>query len=484
MEKTGFSRFEISSSVLNALNKKGWEKPTEIQRETLPSALRGKDIIGQAQTGSGKTAAFGIPIIEATNPKKVVQAIVLCPTRELAIQVAEEMNWLQGDKGLIIENVYGGTDLERQAKKLEAGVDVVVGTPGRVIDMAKRGHLPLSKIKTFCLDEADRMLDMGFFPDVTWIFEQAPNREQTMLFSATFPQEVLDASEELMNEPEQVFTGGTEIEIPAIEQKHIRVGRGNKLWALGRILLTLNENDQMLIFTNTKRMADLLVERLAKHRFDGIALHGEIPQKKRERILTDFRNGIFSTLVATDVAARGIDIDTITHVVNYDLPVETESYVHRIGRTGRMGRSGVAWSLVSSEDAPQLDRISSTWNLSIPKSEPPDLPDNVDRDPVRRREDWGEISDPFGMVRIEISLTKREISKRELAEWLRKEAKIPELAIGNISIGNASTIIEIHVEKAGTTMELLKRRQWNGSNLNPALLERPAVALNRNSQLV
>ena len=149
-----------------------------------------------------------------------------------------------------------------------------------------------------------------------------------------------------------------------------------------------------------------------------------------------------------------------------------------------MGRSGVAWSLVSSEDAPQLDRISSTWNLSIPKSEPPDLPDNVDRDPVRRREDWGEISDPFGMVRIEISLTKREISKRELAEWLRKEAKIPELAIGNISIGNASTIIEIHVEKAGTTMELLKRRQWNGSNLNPALLERPAVALNRNSQLV
>ena len=248
------------------------------------------------------------------------------------------MEWLQGDKGLAIETVYGGTDLERQAKKLDAGVDIIVGTPGRVIDMTKRGHLELSNIEIFCLDEADRMLDMGFFPDVTWIISQAPSRKQTLLFSATFPQEVLDASEELLNDPEQVFTGGTEIEVPEIDQKYIRVGRGNKLWALGRILLTMSDVDQILVFTNTKRMADLLVERLSKHRFESKALHGEIPQKKRERILAEFRDNQFNTLIATDVAARGIDIDTITHVVNYDLPVETESYVHRIGRTGRMGR--------------------------------------------------------------------------------------------------------------------------------------------------
>ena len=236
MKKSGFHRFKLSKHVLEALDAKGWTKPTEIQRDTLQAALFGRDLVGQAQTGSGKTAAFGIPIIEATSATKQTQSLILCPTRELAVQVASEMEWLQGDKGLTIETVYGGTDLERQAKKLNAGVDIIVGTPGRVIDMTKRGHLELSKIEIFCLDEADRMLDMGFFPDVTWIISQAPSRKQTLLFSATFPQEVLDASEELLKDPEQVFTGGTEIEVPEIDQKYIRVGRGNKLWALGRIL--------------------------------------------------------------------------------------------------------------------------------------------------------------------------------------------------------------------------------------------------------
>ena len=199
MLETGFSKFNLSKPVLGALQEKGWTKPTEIQRETLAAALAGNDLIGQAQTGSGKTAAFGIPIIESTSAQKVVQSLILCPTRELAIQVADEIAWLQGNKGLVVETVYGGTDLERQAKKLKAGADIIVGTPGRVIDMSKRGHLELSNIKTFCLDEADRMLDMGFFPDVAWIIAQAPNREQTLLFSATFPQEVLDAADELLN---------------------------------------------------------------------------------------------------------------------------------------------------------------------------------------------------------------------------------------------------------------------------------------------
>tara|TARA_B100001287_G_scaffold275095_1_gene281938 strand:+ start:5229 stop:6683 length:1455 start_codon:yes stop_codon:yes gene_type:complete len=484
MGKSGFHRFKLSKHVLEALDAKGWTKPTEIQRDTLQAALYGRDLVGQAQTGSGKTAAFGIPIIEATSATKQTQSLILCPTRELAVQVANEMEWLQGDKGLTIETVYGGTDLERQAKKLNAGVDIIVGTPGRVIDMTKRGHIELSKIEIFCLDEADRMLDMGFFPDVTWIISQAPSRKQTLLFSATFPQEVLDASEELLKDPEQVFTGGTEIEVPEIDQKYIRVGRGNKLWALGRILLTMSDSDQVLVFTNTKRMADLLVERLSKHRFESKALHGEIPQKKRERILDDFRENQFNTLIATDVAARGIDIDTITHVVNYDLPVETESYVHRIGRTGRMGRSGVAWSLVSNDDLVQLDRISSTWNLTIPEEEAPDLPDGTNRDPVRRREDWDEISDPFGMVKIRISVSDREASKREMADWLRQEARIPDLAIGEIEITDAHTTFEIHVEKAGRTLEILKKRKWGKSDVEPLLIEREPVEFNRNHALV
>ena len=483
MSDSGFSKFNLSKETSKALDNKGWVEPTEIQRETIPAALTGRDIIGQARTGSGKTAAFGIPIIEGCISSGHPQAIVLCPTRELAVQVAEEMNWLQGDKGLKIRTIYGGTDIERQAKELASGTDVIVGTPGRVIDMTKRSHLDLSGISTFCLDEADRMLDMGFFPDVIWIVEQAPNRRQTLLFSATFPQEVLDASEDLLNDPEQVFTGGTEIEVPEIEQRHVRVGRANKLWVLGRIMLTLKEGDQMLVFTNTKRMADMLVDRLDRHKFESVALHGDMPQNKRERILSDYRDGKHAVLIATDVAARGIDIDTITHVVNYDLPDETEAYVHRIGRTGRMGRSGVAWSLVTANDVLQLDRISSTWNLKIPSSQPPDLPKGVDRDPVRKREDWDEVSDSFGMVRIRVSVGRKEASKREFSDWLKAEAKLPDIAIGDILQEDHSAIIEIHVEKAGATLEILKRREWEGSSLEPELLDRPAVALNRASML-
>ena len=268
--------------------------------------------------------------------------MVLCPTRELAVQVAEEMGALQGDKGLSIETVYGGTDLERQAKRLDKGVDVIVGTPGRVIDMSKRGHIGLASISRFCLDEADRMLDMGFFPDVLWVLERMPNREQTMLFSATFPQEVLDASEEFTNDPVHVMSDELQVEIPEIEQFAIRVGRLNKMWALGRIIANMEEGDQMLIFTNTKRMVEMLADRLERLRVGLSALHGDMAQNKRERILNGFREGKTSILIATDVAARGLDVDGITHVVNYDLPDETESYVHRIGRTGRMGRRGDA----------------------------------------------------------------------------------------------------------------------------------------------
>lgn len=483
MSTSGFSRFNLSEEISEALDSKGWVEPTEIQRETISAALTGRDVIGQARTGSGKTAAFSIPIIETCLPNGIPQAMVLCPTRELAVQVAEEMDWLQGKKGLKIQTVYGGTDIDRQAKELASGTDVIVGTPGRVIDMTKRSHLDLSGIKTFCLDEADRMLDMGFFPDVIWIIEQAPNRNQTLLFSATFPQEVLDASEDLLDDPEQVFTGGTEIEVPEIEQRYVRVGRANKLWALGRILLTLGEGDQMLVFTNTKRMADMLVDRLEKHNFESVALHGDMPQNKRERILSAYREGKHSVLIATDVAARGIDIDTISHVVNYDLPDETEAYVHRIGRTGRMGRTGVAWSLVTANDVLQLDRISSTWNLKIPSSQPPKLPQGVDRDPVRKREDWDEVSDPFGMVRIRVSVGREEASKRELSDWLKSEAKLPDIAIGDLTQDDHSTVLEIHVEKAGATLEILKRREWDGSSLEPELLDRPAVAFNRASML-
>ena len=225
---TGFDVWDLEKSIADAIVKLGWEKPTEIQTEAIPIARRGTDVVGQAKTGSGKTAAFGIPIIEKCEPSGIPQAIILCPTRELAVQVAEEISILQGNKGLAIQTVYGGTNLEKQAASLAKGADIIVGTPGRVIDMTKRGHLNLKQVTYFCLDEADRMLDMGFFPDILWVFEHMPNRQQTLLFSATFPQEIIDAAEEFMSEAVHVMSDDMEVDIPEIELNAIRIGRANK----------------------------------------------------------------------------------------------------------------------------------------------------------------------------------------------------------------------------------------------------------------
>ena len=470
-ERVGFASWDLQAPIAEAVDANGWIEPTEIQREAIPLARQGLDVVGQARTGSGKTGAFGIPILEKCMPQGNPQAIVLCPTRELAVQVAEEMDSLQGDKGLSIQTVYGGTDLEKQAKRLKQGADIVVGTPGRVIDMTKRGHLDLEGISLFCLDEADRMLDMGFFPDVLWIFEQTPSREQTLLFSATFPQEVLDAADEFMSDPIHVMSEDMEVEIPEIEQFAIHIGRANKLWALGRIICRMDEGDQMLIFANTKRMVDILSERLGKFRIRAIGLHGDLAQNKREKIIESFKEGRESIVVATDVAARGLDVDGITHVVNYDLPDDTESYVHRIGRTGRMGRKGEAWSFVTREDQPQIEKISSTWNMTIPVVDAPPLPDGVERDPVGRREDWEEVSDVFGMVTIRLSIGKSDSTKLALADWITEQARVPDIVIGEISQSDDETEVEIHVEKVAYVIDVIKAREFNGRSLTPTIVD-------------
>ena len=467
----GFASWDLQAPIAKAVKANGWTEPTEIQREAIPLARQGLDVVGQARTGSGKTGAFGIPILEKCAPQGNPQAIVLCPTRELAVQVAEEMDSLQGDKGLSIQTVYGGTDLEKQAKSLKQGADIVVGTPGRVIDMTKRGHLDLEGISLFCLDEADRMLDMGFFPDVLWIFEQTPSREQTLLFSATFPQEVLDAADEFMSDPIHVMSEDMEVEIPEIEQFAIHIGRANKLWALGRIICRMDEGDQMLIFANTKRMVDILSERLGKFRIRAIGLHGDLAQNKREKIIGSFKEGRESIVVATDVAARGLDVDGITHVVNYDLPDDTESYVHRIGRTGRMGRKGEAWSFVTREDQPQIEKIASTWNMTIPVVDAPPLPDGVERDPIGRREDWEEVSDVFGMVTIKLSIGKSDSTKLALADWITKQARVPDIVIGEISQSDDETEVEIHVEKVAYVIDVIKAREFNGRSLTPTIVD-------------
>ena len=380
------------------------------------------------------------------------------------------MGILQGEKGLRIETVYGGTDIDKQAKRLDDGADIVVGTPGRVIDMAKRGHLKMESISLFCLDEADRMLDMGFFPDVLWIFERTVNREQTLLFSATFPQEVLDAAEEFLNNPVHVMSEDLEVEVPEIEQYAIKVGRANKLWALGRIIGSAGGDSQILIFTNTKRMVELIVERLGKFRFRAVGLHGDMPQNKRERVLDSFRDGSETIVVATDVAARGLDVDGITHVVNYDLPDDSEVYVHRIGRTGRMGRKGEAWSFSTSSEVSMIDKICSTWGLEIPFTEPPALPEGRDRDFIARRDDWDEVSDYFGMVRVSMKVNKSETTKRELVDWIVMESRIPEIAIGEVTSNDEGTIVEVHVEKVAYVIDVIKGRKFQGISLEPAIV--------------
>ena len=418
---TPFSAWELNDDLLAGLESIGWEFSTQVQKETIPLALSGNDVIGQARTGSGKTAAFGLPTMNACQPTGELQALILAPTRELANQVAEELSNIQGDTGLNIQTVYGGTDLEKQAKNLQAGVDIIVGTPGRVMDMTERGFINLGKPTFFVLDEADRMLDMGFFPDIMWVIEKMTNREQTLLFSATFPQEIIDAANEFMNEPEFVLTNTEKLDIPPIDQYSVRIGRANKLWVVGRLLARMNEDDQTIIFTNTKRMVELLVQRLKKHRFEVEGIHGDLSQNQREKIISNFKDGNSKVVIATDVAARGIDVDGITLVINYDVPDDVDNYVHRIGRTGRIGRKGEAWVLVGRDDIPQLKKISATHSLDIVESDAPELPEGMDRDPVKKQEDNAEAADVFGMVPIKLETTS--LSKFAIVDQITTSLK-------------------------------------------------------------
>ena len=469
---TRFDSWDLPQHLLNSLEAMGWDCATQVQKDTVPLARSGRDVIGQARTGSGKTAAFGLPILERCQPTGKLQALVLTPTRELANQVAEEFGNLQGDTNLKILTVYGGTDLEKQAKTLSGGVDIIVGTPGRVMDMTERGHIDLESPSLFCLDEADRMLDMGFFPDIMWVIERMKNREQTLLFSATFPQEIIDAAHEFMSEPEFVLTNTEELDIPPIDMFSIKIGRANKLWALGRLMCRMNDADQTIIFCNTKRMVDLAVQRLNKHRFVVEGLHGDLSQNQREKILGRFKEGEVKTIVATDVAARGIDVDGITLVVNYDLPVDLDSFIHRVGRTGRIGRKGEAWSLVSRDDAPQLSKIMATYGLDIVDTEAPELPEGIDRDPVNRQDDFGETADVFGFVTLHLNIDRSSAgSSRSVANWFQSSLRCDEMAIGDVHFDNDSTFISIHTSKVGLAIKALEKHDMAGQRVTGTVHE-------------
>jgi len=362
-----FEELQISSDLKKAMRELGYSELFPIQAQTIPKVLAGNDIVGQAQTGTGKTAAFGIPIIERIDlDNPFIQALVLVPTRELAIQVCNELKIISKYKKVNLLPVYGGSSIENQIDTLRRGVHVVVGTPGRIIDHIGRGTLKLSRIKIVVLDEADRMLDMGFIDDIRFILEGTPRDRQTLLFSATMPESILFLAQKYMKAHEVIAVSKDEITVKDTEQVYCDVNYFNKVATLKKIL-TVEKIDSAIIFCNTKAGVDKLVHTLQQigHRVE--AIHGNLTQSKRNRVMTDFRSGKFKLLVATDVAARGLDIKGVSHVINYNVPNEPTAYVHRIGRTGRAGEIGKAITFVGDRDREAFGSIEWFTNMKIKK---------------------------------------------------------------------------------------------------------------------
>ncbi len=371
-----FDQLGLSESILRALKDLGYETPSPIQALSLPPLLEGRDILGQAQTGTGKTAAFALPILEKLNLKqKSPQVLVLAPTRELAIQVAEAFqSYARYLKGFHILPIYGGQGYESQIRALKRGVHVVVGTPGRVMDHMRKGTLKLDQLKHLVLDEADEMLRMGFIDDVEWVMSHTPDDRQIALFSATMPREIAKVANTYLTDPVHVKIEVKTTTADTIRQRYWQVGGLHKLDALTRIL-EVEAFDAMIIFVRTKTATVELAEKLEARGYSSAALNGDISQTLRERTVEKLKKGDIDILVATDVAARGLDVGRISHVVNYDIPYDTEAYVHRIGRTGRAGRSGDAILFVSRRETRMLKSIERATGKSI---EPMNVPSTAD----------------------------------------------------------------------------------------------------------
>ena len=369
---TSFSDMALKQPLLKALNALGYELPTAIQAQTIPLLLDGRDVLGQAQTGTGKTAAFALPILSNLDLKqKDPQVLVLAPTRELAIQVAEAFkSYASQIKSFHVLPVYGGQEYGTQLRALQRGVHVIVGTPGRVMDHMRRGNLKLDKLKTLVLDEADEMLRMGFIDDVEWVLEQIPKQRQIVLFSATMPAQIRKITQRYLRNPAEITIKVKTTTAETIRQRYWPVTGTHKLDALTRIL-EAETFDAMLVFVRTKTSTLEVADKLEARGYRAVALNGDIAQKNRERIITQLKAGKLDILVATDVAARGLDVDRISHVINYDIPHDTEAYVHRIGRTGRAGRKGDAILFVAPRERRMLQAIEKATRKEIELMELP-----------------------------------------------------------------------------------------------------------------
>lgn len=439
-QQISYRESAIDERIIRAVEEMGFEYMTPIQAQAIPIMLEGKDLIGQAQTGTGKTAAFGIPLIQAIDPQvKALQAIVLCPTRELAIQAAEEMRrFAKYMHGLKVLPVYGGQDITRQIRSLAGGTQIVVGTPGRVMDHMRRHTIKTAQVKTIVLDEADEMLNMGFREDIETILKDMPKERQTALFSATMPKPILDITKEYQKpDAEYLKMTPKEVTIPLVKQAYYQVQRKDKEEVLTR-LMDYYHPKRSLIFCNTKRMVDELTEHLKDKGYQAEGLHGDLSQNQRDTVMNLFRNGRAAILIATDVAARGIDVDDVEAVFNYDVPEDIEYYVHRIGRTGRAGKTGRSFTLVVGREIYKLRDIERVCHTKIKER---NIPSAADITSVKAEKVLGEALETMQSKKLDKTM---EFLQSKLAEG---EYTALELAAAFMKMKMGDDIKDIKVEK-------------------------------------
>ncbi|MBD8490568.1 DEAD/DEAH box helicase [Echinicola sp. CAU 1574] len=434
--ETLFSDLGISAEILQAVEDMGYTQPSPIQSQSIPLMLDGRDVIGQAQTGTGKTASFGIPIVDMVDPtSNKPQALILCPTRELAVQVEGEITKLaKHKKGVYSTAIYGGESIDRQIRTLKKGVQIIVGTPGRVMDHMKRGNIKLETVKTIVLDEADEMLDMGFREDIETVLNQMPEDRQTIFFSATMAKPIMDLTKMYQSNPEIVKIVKKELTVENISQVYYEVKPSLKMELITR-LINVHQFNLGVVFCNTKRVTDEVTEGLIARGITAEALHGDLSQAQRDKVMNKFRKGHCSVLVATDVAARGIDVDNVEVVFNYDLPLDEEYYVHRIGRTGRAGRSGMAISFITGrKDIFRLKDLERYIKTSLTKMTPPSVSEMIDQKKDQLVKD------------VNTSISKEEdnqLFESALGQLLAEGLSMDQIALGLVKLQMGNSIEEL-----------------------------------------
>ena len=470
MEKVAFDTLGLSEEILRAVQEMGFEEASPIQSAAIPVILEGKDVVGMAQTGTGKTAAFGIPALQALEAnRREPQVLVLCPTRELAVQVAGEIQKLgKFVRGLSVVPIYGGASYDRQLRALRDGAQVIVGTPGRVMDHLERGTLVLDSVKKIILDEADEMLDMGFREDIEYVLSRMPDERQTILFSATMSKPILDLTRRYQRDPAMVQVQHQTVTVENVEQFYFEVRSAMKMEATARLLDMYNLKS-VIIFCNTKRMVDDLVADLQARGYFAEGLHGDMNQQQRTNALNKFRSGTLEVLIATDVAARGIDVSGIEAVINYDLPTDEEYYVHRIGRTGRAGKSGKAFTFVGGRQ--DLNRLLDTADDGITSLDVAAALLKIALKDDKKKEAGADAARAAGgpkpgFTRLFVTIGKKDcVHPRDLVDLIADHTSLPPAKVGDIELYDKFSFVEVPDQYAGEIIDTLGRATLNGRSI-------------------